>query len=306
MISALIDCNRITDWDSFHDEFTRVFGFIDDYPRTLEAWLEYMGSLDSSGYVKAAFRVTPGNIVALVLEHATELRQRDKSIYDAIIEHCSYINLCRIKDDKEPLFALSLEVIEPAVEVLGAQAGGPQETIDGDDPRLSFKGRYYENEPSVEAIQNQRTLFRAIQDYRGFILKALSDAHAEREAWRVLAGYALIVLLVAGVWYGSYAYSKATLKKITVEFVSSFDAYVLANADCDCTFDIGDQTTGAKYRITVTDDGTISAVQPLREVGDDAARVERIILSAQPYPLPDKRLVSVDNSFEVYRSIAIK
>jgi RNAse (barnase) inhibitor barstar len=39
MVSAKVtlDCDRIHDWDSFHDEFARIFGFPDFYGRNMIA-----------------------------------------------------------------------------------------------------------------------------------------------------------------------------------------------------------------------------------------------------------------------------
>ena len=35
-----VDCARIHDWNSFHDEFATVFGFPDFYGRNMNAWIE--------------------------------------------------------------------------------------------------------------------------------------------------------------------------------------------------------------------------------------------------------------------------
>ena len=44
---ARIDCETIDDWDSFHHEFNRVFGFPDFYGRNMDAWIDYMTSIDA-------------------------------------------------------------------------------------------------------------------------------------------------------------------------------------------------------------------------------------------------------------------
>lgn len=42
-----IPAHEITDWDSFHDVFKRVFGFPDFYGRNMDAWIDCMTDLDS-------------------------------------------------------------------------------------------------------------------------------------------------------------------------------------------------------------------------------------------------------------------
>ncbi|WP_198291405.1 barstar family protein [Methyloversatilis discipulorum] len=37
---AKIECDRITDWPSFHDEFNRVFQFPAFYGRNMNAWID--------------------------------------------------------------------------------------------------------------------------------------------------------------------------------------------------------------------------------------------------------------------------
>lgn len=41
-----IDCNEITDWDSFHGYFKRTFGFPDFYGANMNAWIDCLTYLD--------------------------------------------------------------------------------------------------------------------------------------------------------------------------------------------------------------------------------------------------------------------
>ena len=48
-----IDCNKIKDWDSFHDIFAKEFGFPDFYGRNMDAWKDWDSDVpgESFGYI---------------------------------------------------------------------------------------------------------------------------------------------------------------------------------------------------------------------------------------------------------------
>ena len=46
MTVVRLDCDRITDWDSFHAVFAEVFGFPNFYGRNMNAWIDCMTYLD--------------------------------------------------------------------------------------------------------------------------------------------------------------------------------------------------------------------------------------------------------------------
>ena len=48
MAVVRMDCDRITDWESFHSLFAEVFGFPDFYGRNMNAWIDCMSYLDDS------------------------------------------------------------------------------------------------------------------------------------------------------------------------------------------------------------------------------------------------------------------
>ncbi len=48
MAVVRLDCDRITDWESFHSLFAEVFGFPDFYGRNMNAWIDCMSYLDDS------------------------------------------------------------------------------------------------------------------------------------------------------------------------------------------------------------------------------------------------------------------
>jgi len=63
MTVVRVDCDRITDWESFHSVFADVFGFPNFYGRNMNAWIDCMSYLDEpkAGIARAAARLAHGN-----------------------------------------------------------------------------------------------------------------------------------------------------------------------------------------------------------------------------------------------------
>ena len=101
-----IDTNEITDWDSFHNVFSKAFGFPDFYGRNMDAWIDCMTSLDSPEDGMTTVHVETGKTIVLELENISSLAERNKEIYEAIIECSAFVNYRK------------LEVGEPAVLTL--------------------------------------------------------------------------------------------------------------------------------------------------------------------------------------------
>ena len=103
---ARIDGRRIVDWDSFHDEFHRVFVFPEFYGRNMNAWIDSMSSLDlDDGMV--GLQVQPGSVMTLEIEHVKGLRADHRELYDAIVESAAFVNWRRIEAGEAPVLALS-------------------------------------------------------------------------------------------------------------------------------------------------------------------------------------------------------
>ncbi len=87
-----IDTRRITDWDSFHSTFAKVFGFPDFYGRNMDAWIDCMSALDAPEEGLTQLHVTPGDVVALHLHDVSRFAARCPEIYDALIECSAFVN----------------------------------------------------------------------------------------------------------------------------------------------------------------------------------------------------------------------
>ena len=109
MIASLVkvDCARIKDWDTFHDEFHRVLGFPDFYGRNMNAWIDCMTFLDDPGAGMSTIHCDVGKMVTIELENVKEFKKRCPEQYDAIIECSAFVNWRRIETGELPVLALS-------------------------------------------------------------------------------------------------------------------------------------------------------------------------------------------------------
>jgi len=104
---ARIDCNRIADWDSFHDVFSDAFGFPGFYGRNMNAWIDCMTYLDEPDAEMTAIHAPETGCLVLQLDNVKPLAARDRDIYDAIIECTAFVNWRRMEKGDRPVLMLS-------------------------------------------------------------------------------------------------------------------------------------------------------------------------------------------------------
>lgn len=107
---AMIDCARITDWESFHDEFHRVFGFPEFYGRNMDAWIDCMTSLDSPSDGMTALHCEAGKVLTIELSHASEFKKRCPDQFEALVDCAAFVNWRRIEQGDSTVLALSYYV----------------------------------------------------------------------------------------------------------------------------------------------------------------------------------------------------
>jgi RNAse (barnase) inhibitor barstar len=107
---AKIDCSRIRDWTSLHDEFNRVFQFPEFYGRTMDAWIDCMSSLDQPAAELSGIHCEPGKVLTIELGNCSEFRSQCSEQYAAIIECSAFVNWRRIERGEQPVLALSFYV----------------------------------------------------------------------------------------------------------------------------------------------------------------------------------------------------
>jgi len=109
MIAELvsIDCAKICDWDSFHDEFAKVFGFPDFYGRNMAAWVDCMTSLDEPDHGMTRIHAAKDNVLTMQLENVAPFREQHPDLYAAIIECAAFVNWRRIEVGEPAVLAIS-------------------------------------------------------------------------------------------------------------------------------------------------------------------------------------------------------
>ncbi|HUO06712.1 MAG TPA: barstar family protein [Phycisphaerae bacterium] len=102
-----LDARRITGWGTFHDLFSQLFGLPPNYPRTMNAWMNALFSLDDPAKALTSLQVSPGSMLILQLDNVDEFAEKCRPQYDAIIECIAMVNLRRLEAGAQPIVALA-------------------------------------------------------------------------------------------------------------------------------------------------------------------------------------------------------
>ncbi len=106
---VIVDCRKIHDWNSFHHEFERVFGFPAFYGRNMNAWIDCMASLDAPDDGMTMVHCAPGELLTIELNHASSFKVRCPEQFEALI-HCSnFVNERRVEVGESAVLTLSFE-----------------------------------------------------------------------------------------------------------------------------------------------------------------------------------------------------
>lgn len=83
MATVNLDGARIKDWDAFHTECQREFGFPDYYGRNMDAWVDCLSYLrDDEGMSK--FRLNDDEVLQIDVTNADLLKQHQPEILDEL------------------------------------------------------------------------------------------------------------------------------------------------------------------------------------------------------------------------------
>ena len=96
MSTHKINGSDISDWEAFHDVFTKEFDFPDYYGRNMDAWNDCMSDLGAEG-----------EIVSILINDVTALKKRNSNIFEALIECSAFVNYRFTSEGGPPLIALS-------------------------------------------------------------------------------------------------------------------------------------------------------------------------------------------------------
>ncbi|MDP1737787.1 MAG: barstar family protein [Caulobacter sp.] len=100
-----VDGSKMVDWNSFHDEFSRVFGFPDFYGRNMNAWIDCMTNLDDEF---SNFRVEVGELVMLEISDREVFQKKHADLSSALHECAAFVNGRRVAVGELPILLISV------------------------------------------------------------------------------------------------------------------------------------------------------------------------------------------------------
>ena len=101
-----IDCDKTHDWNSFHDEFDRVFAFPDFYGRNMDAWVDCMSSVDDPEDALTGIHCEPGGFLTIELENVDALTGDRAEFLKEITDCVAFVNWRRIEIGEKPEAAI--------------------------------------------------------------------------------------------------------------------------------------------------------------------------------------------------------
>jgi len=105
-----LDCDIITDWQSFHGEFSKAFGFPDFYGKNMNAWIDCMTYLDNPAAGMSAIHCDRGSVLVLELLHVKAFRHQFPELYEAIVDGVAFVNWRRLKTGDPAVLAISFRL----------------------------------------------------------------------------------------------------------------------------------------------------------------------------------------------------
>ncbi|NMM25932.1 MAG: barstar family protein [Glaciimonas sp.] len=81
MPTVSLNGEAITNWEAFHNESQRMFGFPDFYGRNMNAWVDCMSYLRDDDNM-SLFRLKPDEVLRIEVQHADFLRKQAPEILD--------------------------------------------------------------------------------------------------------------------------------------------------------------------------------------------------------------------------------
>lgn len=102
-----INTELIEDWDTFHDQFSKTFGFPDFYGKNMDAWIDCMSYVDDclSGMTKVW--INKDDTLIIELKNYEVFKNRCQDIYLDLLQSVAIINSRNIKANKKTTIALS-------------------------------------------------------------------------------------------------------------------------------------------------------------------------------------------------------
>lgn len=102
-----INTELIENWESFHELFSKIFGFPDFYGKNMDAWIDCMSYLDDwkSGMTK--IWIDKDDMLIIELKNNEEFKNRCQEIYLNLLECVAIVNARNIEANKKTTIALA-------------------------------------------------------------------------------------------------------------------------------------------------------------------------------------------------------
>tara|TARA_A100001391_G_C5068676_1_gene277784 strand:+ start:1505 stop:1831 length:327 start_codon:yes stop_codon:yes gene_type:complete len=101
-----IDCSKILNNDTFHNEFRDKLGFPSFYGRNMNAWIDCLTYLDDG---MTSINLNPGETLTLQLNEYKDLKDRCPNLAEAIIECSAFVNWRNIDAGEDPRLIISFD-----------------------------------------------------------------------------------------------------------------------------------------------------------------------------------------------------
>tara|TARA_R110002111_G_scaffold29884_9_gene62203 strand:+ start:2065 stop:2400 length:336 start_codon:yes stop_codon:yes gene_type:complete len=103
-----IDGNNLKNWESFHDTFSKSFGFPEFYGRNMGAWIDCMTDLDdpNEGVGMTSIHGSASDVVVL---HIDNIDSMPNELSQALIDCAAFVNWRRLDQGEPAILALSYD-----------------------------------------------------------------------------------------------------------------------------------------------------------------------------------------------------
>jgi hypothetical protein len=102
-----IDATRIKDWGTYQTVMADTFGFPEEEGHNMDAWVEFLLSLDAPINGNTKVHAPPGGLMIVELQHANDLAKRCPVIYATLMECLGFVNHRRTELGREPVLCVT-------------------------------------------------------------------------------------------------------------------------------------------------------------------------------------------------------
>lgn len=106
MKTVTINTDKITDWGSFHDEFSEVMGFPSFYGRNMNAWIDCMSDIASPQTGMTRVHVKNDETLIIALSNGRDLKERLPNVFRELLECAAFVNYRKLNFEQKPMIAI--------------------------------------------------------------------------------------------------------------------------------------------------------------------------------------------------------